>query len=154
MSERGLAISIVVLAIYILAANPMITGLAVHEWLGLGLAVAVAVHCIAYLDRVVENARRGAERHASGLFLLVILDIATLAAFVLCLLSGLLISGTILPALGLYIPQGYFFWSPLHAASAKALLVLVIAHVIARWRRIAQFAQRTIQYEKPKTKNR
>ena len=34
----------------------------------------------------------------------------------------------VLPALGLYA-RGYFFWDPLHAASAKVLLALLLVHL-------------------------
>ena len=40
----------------------------------------------------------------------------------------MLISATVLPMFGLFAP-GYFMWNPLHAASAKVLLALVLVHV-------------------------
>ncbi|MFR7404215.1 MAG: DUF4405 domain-containing protein [Coriobacteriaceae bacterium] len=42
-------------------------------------------------------------------------------------LSGLMESGTVLPAFGFYA-EGYDFWGPLHAASAKVLLALLVVH--------------------------
>ena len=45
-----------------------------------------------------------------------------------CLVSGIMISGDVLRVFGLYAP-GYYFWDPLHAASAKALAALLIAHI-------------------------
>ena len=49
-------------------------------------------------------------------------------ALAVVMVSGLLISGAILPAFGLYA-DGYYFWDPLHAASAKVLLALLLIHL-------------------------
>ena len=48
-----------------------------------------------------------------------------------CAISGLLISGTLLPSFG-FFADGYYFWNPLHALSAKALLAIVVVHVVLR----------------------
>ena len=48
------------------------------------------------------------------------------------------VSGAVLPALGLYA-DGYYFWDPLHAIAAKALLALLLVHVVAHWRWLAGF---------------
>ena len=37
-------------------------------------------------------------------------------------------SGTVLQTFGLYA-EGYYTWSPLHAAAAKALLALLLVHM-------------------------
>ncbi|MDO4289622.1 MAG: hypothetical protein Q4C41_00135 [Eggerthellaceae bacterium] len=51
-----------------------------------------------------------------------------------------MVSGAVLPAFGLYA-TGYFFWNPLHAASAKVLLALLLIHVAVNVRRIAAIAR-------------
>lgn len=40
--------------------------------------------------------------------------------------------------LGLYA-DGYYFWDPLHAIAAKALLALLLVHVVAHWRWLVGF---------------
>ena len=42
--------------------------------------------------------------------------------------SGLGMSGAVLQAFGLYA-EGYYTWSPLHAAAAKALFALLLVHM-------------------------
>ena len=51
--------------------------------------------------------------------------------------SGLAVSGTVLPALGMVQTNGFFFWDPLHAASAKVLFILVVVHIAVRLRCVA-----------------
>ncbi|WP_417134068.1 DUF4405 domain-containing protein, partial [Rubneribacter badeniensis] len=74
-------------------------------------------------------ARRGAApargAAAAGRAVLNGLIVVALAA---CAVSGAMVSGAVLPALGLYA-RGYFFWDPLHAASAKVLLALLLVHL-------------------------
>jgi hypothetical protein len=44
--------------LYLAATNPLVTGLLVHEWLGLGVFVVFAVHTAANLDTVFQAVRR------------------------------------------------------------------------------------------------
>ena len=55
------------------------------------------------------------------------LDAALVLSVAVVVLSGLMESGTVLPAFGFYA-EGYYFWGPLHAASAKVLLALLVVH--------------------------
>ncbi len=50
-----------------------------------------------------------------------VLNGALLVALAFCVVSGAMVSGTLLPSLGFYA-TGYYFWGPLHALSAKVLL--------------------------------
>ena len=56
-----------------------------------------------------------------------LLDVALVLSVVVVALSGLMESGAVLPTFGLYA-EGYYFWGPLHAASAKVLLALLSVH--------------------------
>ena len=119
LARRRLAFDGAVLAVYALAANPAVTGVPVHEWAGLGALVLLAAHCAA----------RGMWRGATGRGLaLTVLNGLVLLALALCAVSGVMVSGTVLPALGLYA-EGYYFWDPLHAVAAKLLLALLLVHV-------------------------
>ena len=89
MDRRNLVIDIAALAVYLVAANPAVTGIGIHEWLGLGMLVIFFVHAAMHVDWVIE-------------------------------------------AVGLYA-DGYYFWDPLHAMSAKLLLALMLVHVAVHW---------------------
>ena len=54
--------------------------------------------------------------------------------------SGIMVSGAVLPALGLYA-DGYYFWDPLHAIAAKALLALLLVHVVVHWHWLVGFVK-------------
>jgi hypothetical protein len=122
-------IDIIATVIYIICANPLITGLAIHEWLSLGIVVIFIVHIAINGDTIVATIKRKATSGTAALLNL-LLDVALTVCFIVVTVSGILISNHILPTFGLYA-QGYWIWMPIHAVSAKVLLALLIVHVAA-----------------------
>lgn len=88
-----------------------------------------------------DRTLRFARPRRAGAWARMVLDATLLLALAVVVLSGLMESGAILPALGWYA-EGYFFWAPLHAAAAKVLLALIVVHLAldgaAAWRLIAR----------------
>jgi hypothetical protein len=125
-----LIVDILAAVVYLVAANPAITGIAVHEWVSVGLIVVLVVHCALSGDVIVATVRR---RLGAGAVLNLVLDAVTLVALMVVTVSGLMVSRFILPLFGLVAP-GYFFWNPLHSISAKVLLALLLVHVVAHWK--------------------
>lgn len=121
---RVLVVDALALVLYIVVSLPAMTGVGAHEWLGLGIGLVLLVHGAQHVDfagRLLTS--RGAWR-AKGRILL---DAALVLSVAVAVLSGLMESGTVLPAFGFYA-EGYYFWGPLHAASAKVLLALLVVH--------------------------
>ncbi len=124
--KSKLLLDIAVAAFIAIAVLPQVTGIAVHEWLGLVALAALLAHAAASLETLaglLKAARRGSLLSAAR----IALDAALFVALAVCVVSGVLVSATVLPMLGLVAP-GYFAWDPLHAASAKVLLALVLVH--------------------------
>lgn len=134
--RNALVVDLIVLVVYLVVANPALTGIGVHEWLGIAAFVAFVAHAAQHGDWVAETARTAFARPSLGRTGHFVLDALIVVAFMTCTVSGVLVSGAVLPALGLYA-DGFFFWDPLHAASAKVLLALLVVHVVAHWRWIA-----------------
>ena len=133
--KKALIADAVVLVIYALAANPAISGVSIHEWLGLGALLVVIVHTAMHFDHIIETFRAPTNRRGIRLAKAV-LDVALVLVFALCAVSGVMVSGTLLQTFGFYA-EGYYFWDPLHAASAKILLAMLLVHVVANWKLIA-----------------
>lgn len=141
MDKENLAIDAVALIAYLVVANPALTGVGLHEWLGLGVFVVFFVHLLTHMDWAVE-ALRGSSAHPTwGRTGNLVLDALIIVVFMTVALSGIMVSGTVLPALGLYA-EGYYFWDPLHAMSAKALLALLLVHVVVHWKWIVRFVKK------------
>lgn len=137
--KRLFAVDAAALAAYLAAANPALTGVAVHEWLGIGVLVAFFVHAVQHAGWVADAVRGSIRNPSLARTGNLVLDALVLAAFMVVTVSGLLISGAVLPAFGLYA-GGYYFWDPLHAIAAKALLALLLVHVVVHWRWVASFS--------------
>lgn len=126
--KRMLVVDFSAFLTYALAALPSLTGVPAHEWFGLALLAPVFVHCAQHVDRVARAlprcVREARLRNCGRLAL----DAALLVALSTVFVSGLGMSGAVLQAFGLYA-EGYYTWSPLHAAAAKALLALLLVHM-------------------------
>lgn len=112
---------IVLLALYLVAANPALTGVPFHEYLGAGIFVLMVAHVVVSGEGLGGRGR-WAQRVLNGVLL---------AALAFCVVSGIMVSGALLPSLGLYA-TGYYFWDPVHALSAKVLLAALLVHIVLR----------------------
>ncbi|MFQ7670277.1 MAG: DUF4405 domain-containing protein, partial [Eggerthella lenta] len=138
MDRKLLAVDAACLLVYLVAASPALTGIGIHEWLGLGVLVVFFAHAAMHVDWAVEAVRSAFARPSWARTGNLALDLLIVAAFMMVTVSGIMVSGAVLPALGLYA-DGYYFWDPLHAIAAKALLALLLVHVVAHWRWLAGF---------------
>ncbi|RDB62765.1 hypothetical protein C1878_06950 [Gordonibacter sp. 28C] len=139
--KKNLIVDVVALAVYAIVANPAITGVALHEWAGLGLVLVFLVHVAAHVDWVADTVRSALRSPSWSRVGNLVLDVCIVVAFMVCVVSGVLVSGAVLPALG-YYAQGYYFWDPLHAISAKVLLALLLVHVVVHARWFIRFAKK------------
>ena len=114
MKRSHVLFDVVVLAVYLLAANPALTGIPPHE-------LVVAAHVSVSADGLGGRGRVGQ----------LALNAVLLLSLAACAVSGVMVSGTVLPSLGLYA-TGYHFWDPLHAVAAKVLLAALLVHLVVR----------------------
>lgn len=141
MERKNLAIDVAALAVYFVVANPALTGIGVHEWLSLAVLVVFFVHVVIHADWCLDVMRASRKRLSWVRTGNLVFDLFILGVFVAVIVSGLLISGTVLSGFGLYA-EGYYFWDPLHAVAAKALLALLVVHVVIHWKWLASFLKR------------
>ena len=100
--------------------SPRLTGLPVHEWLGLALGVPVLVHLLFSWSCMSR----------STVYLLNWLLFATL---VLEIVSGIMISVVAIPALGMATVEDRA-WRSLHNRYLNIFTLLVGLHVAMNWR--------------------
>jgi cytochrome b len=137
----------VLLVAYTLAYSLGFTGLAIHEWLGLGIGLALLLHLTLHWDWVVRTTRKlfargGRDR---GIWLL---NLALLVVMTLCVLSGVLISQVALYQLGISVHPGPF-WTNIHDTTSKLTLILASVHVAVRWRWIGSVGRRLLGPRSP-----
>jgi Domain of unknown function (DUF4405) len=123
------------------------TGDIVHEWLGLGLAVALLVHLTLHWDWVIRTTGRLLSPRGHDKVIWAV-NLALVLAMTLCIASGILISRVALPEMRIY-PLGGPFWSRLHDLTADVTLGLVPVHVALRWRWILGVGRRMLTRRRP-----
>ena len=126
---------------YTLAYSLGFTGIATHEWLGIGLGLVLLVHLTLHWDWVIRTTRRLLRRGGRERFVWLI-NLLLLLSMTLCIASGILISEVALPGLGITLPAS-FFWRQMHDTTATLTLILVPVHAALRWRWIVGVARRS-----------
>lgn len=116
-----------------LALAPSISGIPLHEWIGIAAFGLTAAHCALNADWIVRTVKGAFHRQTLAKRGAALLNLGILLAFAAASTSGLLISATVLPAFG-YFADGYYYWQWLHALSAKVLLALLLVHLVLHWR--------------------
>lgn len=128
MNDTSVALSVALAGSFAVVLLPQLTGVAFHEWFGLAVWVALMVHLARRLSAFRMQRRAAQKRGAARAKGRCAVSIALFAALAVCVLSGVMESGEVMRKLGLY-SEGFYFWQPLHAFSAKVLLSLLVVHV-------------------------
>ena len=128
------------LVAFTLAYSLGFTGIALHEWIGIGLGVALLVHLTLHWDWVIRTTRKLLSRGGRERFIWLV-NLLLLACMTLCIASGILISEVALPQLGITLPASSF-WRQMHDNTATLTLILVPIHAALRWRWIVGVARR------------
>lgn len=126
-------LDIVLLIAFTLDYSFRFTGLAIHEWIGLIFIITIPVHLTQHWDWVLRTTRRIFRRRPGRETLRWVVDFLLMPVMVLCVASGVLISRSALPAIGLH-PADDRFWDGLHRTTADLTVFLVALHVALSWR--------------------
>jgi hypothetical protein len=116
-----------------LALVPVLTGVAPHEWLGIALGVAIVVHLLLHWQWLVATIGHFFGRLSIQARFNLILNFALFIDMVIVIFTGLMISRSALPLLGITLPEG-FAWRRLHDLSANLVLLIMALHVAIHWR--------------------
>jgi hypothetical protein len=128
------------LVAYTLAYSLGFTGIATHEWLGIGLGVILLVHLTLHWDWVIRTTRKLLRRGGRERFVWLV-NLLLLLSMTLCIASGILISEVALPELGITL-RASSFWRQMHDTTATLTLILVPVHAALDWRWIVSVARR------------
>jgi len=132
-----------IFATFVLVMDVPLTGLAVHEWLGIAIAIGLVIHLVQHTNWIVTTTRRIFSATSWRNRLNYLMMGALFLAFVAVIASGLIISEVALPRIGITTnPASFWVW--LHLASVSAVLWLTALHVALNWKWIATTARRYV----------
>jgi hypothetical protein len=137
MSARtNVALDLVIAVAFLVAANPPVAGLTVHEWFGLAFGAAIATHLVVHWEWSVHVTKRLFARGGSGPRLNYAVDAFLFVALTASVLSGLLTSRHVLPSFGLPTEPARG-WREIHSLAANASVAAIGVHLGLHWNWIA-----------------
>jgi hypothetical protein len=118
---------------FLVAMDPRSTGIAIHEWLSIAFGAAIITHLLLHWSWIVGITRRFLGRVTSEARLNYILNLLFFIDMTLLIFTGIMISESALPALGI-TPAHSLAWRRLHDLSANLALLILGLHVALHWR--------------------
>lgn len=143
MNKKNFWIDAAIFAGFLVAMNPPLTGIAIHEWLSLALAGTVVVHLLLHLKWITTVGARFIRRLFHSSRLKFVVDVVLFIAFTLVMVSGIMISRSVLTMLGVRLVSNPA-WRFLHSASADAALWLVALHFALNWKWLVEMTKRIL----------
>jgi hypothetical protein len=133
MNKTNLLLDAGIFAAFLIAMEPHLSGVAIHEWLSLALAATIVVHLLLHWKWIVGVGAKFFKKLWNTSRLKFGIDTLLFVDFVAIMLSGIMISRSALPVLGIQITQANVQWRLLHSLSADAGIWLVGLHFALNW---------------------
>lgn len=121
-----------------------LTGIDIHQWLGIALAGLAGYHLITHWSWVKAVTARFLGQTSPQARLYYLIDAGVLLGFGLITVTGLIISTWLDLAL-----DNYAVWKDVHVFSSIATLLLVVVKIGLHWRWIVNVARQALQGVKP-----
>ena len=134
-------IDVIILVLFIGAAEPRPTGILWHEWLGIAFGVIAVVHIYRSWDWIIATLSRFFGTQTATTRFSVILNVLLFLAMTIAVASGIAISREALRTLGLEWLTNRA-WRNLHGLSAEAAVILVGVHIAMHWNWIVGLLRR------------
>ncbi|MCO6452894.1 MAG: DUF4405 domain-containing protein [Caldilineales bacterium] len=126
-AKTNLTLDLIIFTAFVAVANPALTGMTIHEWLALAFGAAIITHLLFHWNWIAAITRKFFHKlwHQSRLNYVV--NLAFFVAVTATMLSGVLISKSALPILGIDLHAGQQ-WKMIHTLAADASLILLGLH--------------------------
>lgn len=129
----NLWVDAVVFAGLLAAFAPALTGLMIHEWLGLVFGFTAWAHVLLHWQWIAGITRKFFTRANWGARFNYLLNAAIFIGFTVIIFSGVMESRFVLQTFGLNLPSERI-WRQLHWLSADVTLWLAALHIAIHWR--------------------
>jgi len=132
-TKKKLILDITMFGAFLAVSNPHLTGMTIHEWLGVSLIGALITHLLFNWEWIMNVGRTFFKKlwHQSRLNFVV--DTAFFIVMTGVLFSGLMISESVLPTLGIQLGVSRS-WKSIHFMLSDASVILLGLHFALHWK--------------------
>ena len=138
---KNFGLDIVLFLAFIVAANMHLTGLAIHEWLGILFGGLLVYHLLLHWSWIVGVGKRLVSKLPAMERLKYAVDILLFVNMVVVVATGIWISEVAMGQIGVSFGAN-MIWRQLHTLSADLVLWLVALHLALNWRWVTNTAKR------------
>ena len=132
LTKTKLVIDIIIFIAFLIAMEPRSSGITIHEWLATSLIAVLIVHLLLSWDWITQITRRILGTLNTQSRLNYILNWSLFIDGTIIMLSGFMISESLMPYFGIQLPRN-FAWRGLHELSTNLFIVLLGLHTALHW---------------------
>ncbi|MEA2001661.1 MAG: DUF4405 domain-containing protein [Actinomycetota bacterium] len=138
---RLYVVDAILLVSFVLLMDVPLTGLAVHEWLGVVIGVGIVTHSVQHAAWMLNTSRRMLKGASLQNRIHYLMMVALFVGFLTAVLSGFMISEVVMEFIGIDTVVAPF-WTWLHLVSVQAVLWLTALHVALNWKWVVRTSKR------------
>lgn len=139
----NLLVDVVIFVAFLVVTAPRLSGLAIHEWLGIAFAAAIVTHLLLHWSWIVQVTRRFFGKATWSARLNYVLNGLLFVAMTVVIVTGLLISEEALPLMGISFAHDGL-WLRLHRLGSDLTILITGLHVALHWRWIVNTTRRLV----------
>ena len=111
---------------------PKFSGLPAHEWLGIAIGAGVLTHILLHWSWVIEISKRFFSKAQTIARVNYVLNLLLFLNVTTIIFTGLMISKTVTPLLGITVAQSGL-WRGVHTTASNLFILLIALHVALHW---------------------
>jgi len=126
-TKTNLILDITIFSAFLAVANPSLTGMTIHEWLALAFAAALVTHLLFHWSWLVSVTKQFFKKLFHQSRLNYVIDALFFVSMTTAMLSGLLISKSVMSTLGIELNASHG-WESIHRLASDTSLIMLGLH--------------------------
>jgi hypothetical protein len=143
LTKKKLILNLTMFGAFLAVSNPHLTGISIHEWLGVSFIAALVTHLLFNWEWIVNVGKTFFRKFWHQSRLNFVVDTAFFIVMTGVLFSGLMISKSVLPTLGIQLGAGGS-WKSIHFMLSDASIILLGLHFALHWKWVLSNVSRYI----------
>lgn len=136
-AKRNLLIDCIILILFLIVYEVKATGVTIHEWLGVAFGIIAIIHIIMHWKWIIQISKQFFQKLKIDVRIKYIVDFFIFFGFTTIIFTGLMMSRSLLPSLGIQTMENHF-WHETHSVSVDLTLLLTALHFALSWKWVAR----------------